>query len=641
MKPHQQVYHPKEEVTDATIKQSSTTRKSLHGVLLKNFEQVVADILTSSSSKVNENVVPRYLPLPALPKSKLDFISSSIIHKSCKTAKIDNEHSITNDNATVKQQKQQLPPTEWPFTILPYAACVRSSTTKKEECMQSLLGKLSGLRAIRKEHQLRSIIQCVLAMLPYTAFGPENDTKQQENRIKIVDFAGGTGHLAIPIALLLPKCDVINVDLKASSLELMHQKALFITKQPPSPHNRMTETTPSSFYATTQSMKANANSKNSTTAKNKKQKNKRFHKSKSAVDVTQHNNKIRQCDNIPNLYTFHGSISNYINRKPCLDIGIALHACGEATDHVLRACGGQQASFIISPCCVGKLNRYKSNPYIYHATSTNEPTISYPQSSIVCQSLQQQDSSEKFDILAKAADYSDMNDMRTCRNATRRTAKSLLEMDRLLFMKEMYQYDHVVLSRMVPWEASPKNDILMGWMEITTSNNDKLRTMKDPYENSHGNVKNVPPCLECNADVIMTIKQLVSSNNDDIPKVLLCQEVGQENTNDKSSNDKSIISKSSLNNNKKYLSGDSVDWTMKEEEEYTKILLDFIQNKTTTCDGAIENVGGGAMNVKKFPKGMGSRKRKLVHYIAEKMKLRHWCEGKRQSEKIVVVGANY
>eukprot|EP00978_Attheya_sp_CCMP212_P048103 scaffold473436_cov35-Attheya_sp.AAC.2 len=30
----------------------------------------------------------------------------------------------------------------------------------------------------------------------------------------------------------------------------------------------------------------------------------------------------------------------------------------------------------------------------------------------------------------------------------------------------------VALTRMVPWEASPKNDILLGWMDPPPNNND-------------------------------------------------------------------------------------------------------------------------------------------------------------------------
>ena len=37
------------------------------------------------------------------------------------------------------------------------------------------------------------------------------------------------------------------------------------------------------------------------------------------------------------------------------DIGISLHACGIATDLVLKACLDNQASFVSCPCCYGSL----------------------------------------------------------------------------------------------------------------------------------------------------------------------------------------------------------------------------------------------------------------------------------------------
>jgi len=96
-----------------------------------------------------------------------------------------------------------------------------------------------------------------------------------------------------------------------------------------------------------------------------------------------------------------------------------------------------------------------------------------------------------------------------------------------------------------------------------------------------------------------------------------------------SSNSKPTSITSSRNNNNtnknnKLVTGDTADWTSEEEEAITKTLQDFVQNTNET-----EKL--------RFPKGMGSRRRKLVHYLAVKMELLHWGEGKKGSEKIVVV----
>ena len=523
---------------------------------MKYFEKVVADILSSSRPRINKDAVPTYYPLPDLPpKDILDLINSSIDHGP--------ERGVNDENSTI-------PEPFWPFNVLPAAGCVRSSSMDRPQP----LGKLSGMRAVRKEGQLRSLIQCVLAMIPTESFlatakaKSPHDTSKQENRIKIVDFAGGTGHLGLPLALLLPNCDIIVVDLKAASLELVHEKA-----------NQMVlkDVTPRSLKLV----------ENTIDQTKKKKRRPKPHGASRDVDVTLHSNEIRQCQHIPNLYTFHGSISNYSQKYKDFDIGLALHACGEATDLVLRACGVAKASFIVSPCCVGKLNRKRRNPYIYHATTGNEPTISYPQSQVYCRYVS---SSEGFDALAKAADYSEMKDMRTSKNASRRTAKALLEMDRLLFMKETYGYDEIVLTRMDPWESSPKNDILIGWQNESYT--------CDPYLSSHNGLKHVSQCPDCNADIEMTINQLVSSRE---------------------KNNLVIKSDSTL-----FATNCSVEWTAEEELYYRNILEVFLGNQEE--------------NKISFPIGMGSRKRKLVHFVADDLKLRHWSEGKRDAEKIVVVG---
>ena len=86
---------------------------------------------------------------------------------------------------------------------------------------------------------------------------------------------------------------------------------------------------------------------------------------------------------------------------------------------------------------------------------SNEATISYPQSSLFCKLISNQDD---WDKLAKAADYSNELEIQTDQNAPRRTAKALLETDRRLFLEERYQYKTAML-KMEPLEATPKNDI--------------------------------------------------------------------------------------------------------------------------------------------------------------------------------------
>lgn len=563
---------------------NSTTvaRIGIQGIRLKKFEEVVCDCL-------NSGIRPNYFPLPQLSNGERKALIEKGVQLSpyhwSSTCSEESDENLNDHNET----KQKIPPLPWPFNILHPAVGVREIIHSNHNNMLQnsiqTLGKLSGMRAARKEWQLCSMIQCLLAILPAQALGSKdvNSSSNDGDRIKIVDFAGGTGHLALPLALLLPKCEIILVDLKATSLELVHEKAKDLTTStimvPESQENMETV----SVNHTGKNEDDNINY-DATIKKKKKKKRPKPTGASRDIDVTCHSNTLRQCKHLTNLYTFHGSISSYAENND-FDIGLSLHCCGEGTDLVLRACGEANAHFVVSPCCVGKLSSQKNNPYIYHATAKNEATVSYPQSSSFCQIIPNRD---KFDSLAKAADYSDIDEMRSNRNATRRTAKALLESDRLFFMKERYGYDEVVLTRMSPWEASPKNDILLGWF------NKNRKCLRGPY-NDGGGTENVVPCVDCNADIGLAVSKLIlpesSERTEGLPTL-------------------------------KDSSSDAVDWSKDEFDEVTYILQQFKQSDSS---------------LKRFPTRMGTRKRKLVHFIAEKMNLLHWSEGKKVSNKIVVI----
>jgi hypothetical protein len=55
---------------------------------------------------------------------------------------------------------------------------------------------------------------------------------------------------------------------------------------------------------------------------------------------------------LANVSVFEGMIEQF--RQP-FDVGLALHACGNATDHVLQMSVEQRAAFVVSPCCVGEV----------------------------------------------------------------------------------------------------------------------------------------------------------------------------------------------------------------------------------------------------------------------------------------------
>lgn len=441
---------------------STSPRKQ--GVRMKNFEIVVAEILANS-------IEPQYCKL---------------------NLEIDHCHN-------------------WPFNILPASARVMGDSP----------GHLKGDRAIRKEGQVRNILQIV----------PELASKDKTNII--VDFGGGSGHLGIPLALLMPKATVCVVDLRKKSLDLMHQKADAVMHEVGK--DETIQRSPPKYFT------------------------------KSPFDES--NDAFRRVGKgdgvLDNLYSFHGPVEDF---NESFDMAIALHLCGEATDVAMRKAANVNASIIAAPCCVGKLSTRAANPDIFNATGTNDATINYPQSTVFCKLITSQND---WNNLASAADYSNENECKTQRNAARRTAKALLETDRRLFLEEKYHYKTAMI-RMTPWQLTPKNDIIIAWPN-STSLEDSIFSEPD---------------LESLKDVSSAKSHLLRGN--------------QENN--------------------------VFDWTLEEEAEIENSIQDFLNCTVFAKDETMI-----------FPTGMGPRKRKLIHFVANKMNMNHWGVGKKAGERTVAV----
>ena len=177
---------------------------------------------------------------------------------------------------------------------------------------------------------------------------------------------------------------------------------------------------------------------------------------------------------------------------------------------------------------------------------------------------------DDWNALAKAADYSNVNEFRSSRNASRRTAKALLETDRRLFLEEnMYT---TALMKMFPLHCSPKNDILVAWRSREVDANRFFSTTD----------------TESNADIVISKSHLLLSSS-----------------------------------NKVFT--DHNDWTNDEEAEIKKIIDTFLEKDDPTKQVMI------------FPTRMGSRQRKLIHYVANKLNIAHWSVGKKDSEKTVAI----
>ncbi|DAZ98359.1 TPA: hypothetical protein N0F65_000678 [Lagenidium giganteum] len=150
---------------------------------------------------------------------------------------------------------------------------------------------------------------------------------------------------------------------------------------------------------------------------------------------------------LKNVEIFCGLIDEY--DKP-FDVGIALHACGEATDMVMDQCLRAQAAFVLAPCCVGKIKL---------------SALDYPRSNALTQLL----SRTEYEVMAKAADFGHVNHAmcHSSVNVARRRCKTILESDRNQRAAEQ-QYQ-TFMCVMHPHDVTPKNDILVGIPPPTTA----------------------------------------------------------------------------------------------------------------------------------------------------------------------------
>lgn len=190
------------------------------------------------------------------------------------------------------------------------------------------------------------------------------------------------------------------------------------------------------------------------------------------------------------------------------DIGVALHACGEATDAVLDKCLANRAAFLVVPCCVGRIGRFalgyadkelalppvRGNCVVWDenvdmfqartvetrwkadvtktrlSKSDGRPR---PRSRKVEDALGGEGTASKsFAALAKAADASQWSheeleehpqslSENQEESMCRKTAKRIVDFDRLEFAKE---HGYITLSfTMVPASCTPKNEVLFGY----------------------------------------------------------------------------------------------------------------------------------------------------------------------------------
>ncbi|XP_064004515.1 glutathione S-transferase C-terminal domain-containing protein [Pogoniulus pusillus] len=123
------------------------------------------------------------------------------------------------------------------------------------------------------------------------------------------------------------------------------------------------------------------------------------------------------------------------------NIGVALHACGVATDMVIKHCIKARAAFVISPCCYGFIQ--------------NTVKFKYPQSRQFKEVL----SCKEHMILCRFADQTAVQ-LPPERRRIGKQCMGIVDLDRA-WAAEEHNYSVQVVS-MEPESCSPKNNMLVG-----------------------------------------------------------------------------------------------------------------------------------------------------------------------------------
>jgi hypothetical protein len=144
---------------------------------------------------------------------------------------------------------------------------------------------------------------------------------------------------------------------------------------------------------------------------------------------------------LKNVIIIQGDIEDFNDK---FDVGISLHACGPATDITIEKCIKQKASLVCCSCCVGKI------------TTARSQFLSGKMASVA--------SDLDFKHAIRAADFGHQDsELYGEVDMMRRICKSYIELDRQMYLNESgYNTKLVVMS---PKSASPKNDMIIGWID--------------------------------------------------------------------------------------------------------------------------------------------------------------------------------
>lgn len=101
---------------------------------------------------------------------------------------------------------------------------------------------------------------------------------------------------------------------------------------------------------------------------------------------------------LTNVRIVHGRIEDF---REDFDVGVALHACGGASDAALARCVERNATFVVAPCCVGKISADDADDAHGRGDAESEVTT-YPRSLAARRVL----AADRYVAVARAADSS-------------------------------------------------------------------------------------------------------------------------------------------------------------------------------------------------------------------------------------------
>jgi hypothetical protein len=103
--------------------------------------------------------------------------------------------------------------------------------------------------------------------------------------------------------------------------------------------------------------------------------------------ITQANSTL--ADETRLLTAMSGGVLLLLDATGAADVVLALHACGAASDWSLAQAASRSAAFIVSPCCIGKINKSNTAGLLYKQDSDNQQQAVQAAAVQVQQALQQ------------------------------------------------------------------------------------------------------------------------------------------------------------------------------------------------------------------------------------------------------------